>query len=90
MPTSAPKVFSVFNPQPYGDINVMRADGSDVRRLADNQYEEGTPSWRPCGKEQSRDQALIEAFLGAKPFMEIRRAMPSDVRKGSASPFRCF
>lgn len=35
------------NPQPYGDIYVMRADGSDVRRLTDNQYEEGTPSWVP-------------------------------------------
>lgn len=34
-----------YNPQPYGDIYVMRADGSDVRRLTDNQYEEGTPSW---------------------------------------------
>lgn len=33
-----------YNPQPYGDIYVMRADGSDVRRLTDNQYEEGTPS----------------------------------------------
>ena len=26
-----------YNPQPYGDIYVMRADGSDVRRLTDNQ-----------------------------------------------------
>jgi Tol biopolymer transport system component len=36
-----------YNPQPYGDIYVMRADGSDVRRLTDNQYEEGTPNWGP-------------------------------------------
>jgi TolB protein len=35
------------NPQPYGDIYVMRADGSDVRKLTDNQFEEGTPSWLP-------------------------------------------
>ena len=34
-----------YNPQPYGDIYVMRADGSDVRRLTDNQFEEGTPNW---------------------------------------------
>ncbi len=33
------------NPQPYGDLYVMRADGSDVRRLTDNQFEEGTPGW---------------------------------------------
>jgi TolB protein len=35
------------NPQPYGDIYVMRADGSDVRRLTDNQYEDSTPTWKP-------------------------------------------
>jgi TolB protein len=37
-------------PQPYGDIFVMRYDGSDVRQLTDNQWEEGTPGWRPTGK----------------------------------------
>lgn len=36
-----------FNPQPYGDLFVMRKDGSDVRMLTDNQFEEGTPSWLP-------------------------------------------
>ncbi len=34
-----------FNPQPYGDIYVMRADGLDVRALTDNQFEDGTPTW---------------------------------------------
>jgi Tol biopolymer transport system component len=34
-------------PQPYGEIFVMRADGTDVRQLTDNQWEEGTPAWRP-------------------------------------------
>ena len=34
-----------FNPQPYGDIYVMRADGSDVRQLIDDQFEDSTPSW---------------------------------------------
>ena len=37
-------------PQPYGEIFVMRADGSDVRQLTDNQWEEGTPAWRPRPK----------------------------------------
>jgi TolB protein len=41
------------NPQPYGDVYVMRADGSDVRQLTDNQYEEGTPSWVPSSPQQS-------------------------------------
>jgi Tol biopolymer transport system component len=36
-----------YNPQPYGDIYVMRADGSDVRQLTDNQFEEATPCWMP-------------------------------------------
>lgn len=36
-----------FNPQPYGDLYVMRADGSDVRRLTNDQFEDGTPSWVP-------------------------------------------
>jgi Tol biopolymer transport system component len=31
--------------QPYGEIAVMRADGSDVRMLTDNSTEEGAPSW---------------------------------------------
>jgi Tol biopolymer transport system component len=31
--------------QPYGEIAVMRADGSNVRLLTDNSTEEGTPSW---------------------------------------------
>jgi TolB protein len=40
-------VLHPYNPQPYGDLYVMRADGSDVRRLTDNQYEEATPGWSP-------------------------------------------
>jgi Tol biopolymer transport system component len=33
--------------QPYGEIAVMHADGSDVRLLTDNSTEEGAPSWIP-------------------------------------------
>ena len=33
--------------QTYGDLYVMRADGTDVRRLTDDQFEEGTPSCIP-------------------------------------------
>jgi len=35
------------NPQSYGEIAVMRADGSDVRVLTDNSFEDGTPEWIP-------------------------------------------
>lgn len=36
-----------FNPQPYGDLYVMRADGSETRAITDNQFEDGTPTWIP-------------------------------------------
>lgn len=36
-----------YNPQPYGEICVMRADGSDVRILTNNAFEEATPAWIP-------------------------------------------
>jgi TolB protein len=33
-------------PQPYGELFVMRYDGSDVQQLTDNQWEDGTPAWQ--------------------------------------------
>jgi Tol biopolymer transport system component len=33
-------------PQPYGELMVMKMDGSDLRALTDNRWEEGTPAWR--------------------------------------------
>ncbi len=40
------------NPQPYGDVYVMRPDGSDVRMLTDNQYEEATLAWAPIQRNK--------------------------------------
>ena len=37
-------------PQPYGELFVMRFDGTNVRQLTDNQWEDGTPAWRPTDK----------------------------------------
>jgi hypothetical protein len=34
-------------PPPYGEIFVVRYDGSHVEQLTDNQWEEGTPGWAP-------------------------------------------
>jgi TolB protein len=39
-----------YNPQAYGEICVMHADGSGIRVLTDNQYEEATPAWIPLEK----------------------------------------
>ncbi|XP_020233093.1 uncharacterized protein LOC109813342 [Cajanus cajan] len=33
--------------QPYGDLYVVRVDGSGLRRLTCNAYENGTPTWHP-------------------------------------------
>ena len=32
-------------PQPYGELFVVRVDGSGLRQLTDNQWEDGTPIW---------------------------------------------
>lgn len=40
------------NPQQNGEIFVMRADGSDVRRLTANPFEDATPAWRPITIEK--------------------------------------
>jgi L-ascorbate metabolism protein UlaG (beta-lactamase superfamily) len=34
-------------PQPYGELFVMEADGSNQRPLTDNQWEDATPAWAP-------------------------------------------
>ncbi len=34
-------------PQPYGEIFVMRNDGTQVEQLTDDQWEEGGPAWQP-------------------------------------------
>lgn len=35
-------------PQPYGEIFVMRYDGTHVEQLTDNQWEDGAPGWQPA------------------------------------------
>ncbi len=39
-------------PQPYGEIFVMRYDGTGVEQLTDNQWEDGTPAWQPLAARQ--------------------------------------
>ena len=50
---SRTKVIYTDAPQPYGEIFVMRFDGTDVQQLTDNQWEEGTPAWQPKPRQLS-------------------------------------
>jgi len=45
-------------PQPYGEIFVMRYDGTHVEQLTDNQWEDGGPAWQP---QVGRSAALATA-----------------------------
>ncbi len=38
------------DPQPYGELFVMRYDGTHVKQLTDNQWEDGGPAWQPTPK----------------------------------------
>jgi hypothetical protein len=40
-------------PQPYGELFVMRYDGTHIEQITDNQWEDGTPAWQPTGVQQS-------------------------------------
>jgi len=41
-------------PQPYGELFVMRYDGTNLQQLTDNQWEDGTPAWQPSNRLSSR------------------------------------
>ncbi|KAI4337849.1 hypothetical protein L6164_016218 [Bauhinia variegata] len=41
-PISNPHLFA-----PYGEIFTVKLDGSDIKRLTHNSYEDGTPTWSP-------------------------------------------
>ena len=41
---------SDYGPQPYGELLAMRADGSGVRQLTDNQWEDALPAFQPKSK----------------------------------------
>ena len=41
------EVVLIGAPQPYGEVFVMRYDGTQVEQLTDNQWEDGGPAWQP-------------------------------------------
>ena len=46
-------------PQPYGEIFVMRFDGTGVEQLTDNQWEDGAPGWHGVPVRQIASGSLI-------------------------------
>jgi Tol biopolymer transport system component len=44
---SAEEISLPRQPQPYGDLFVIRIDGTGLRRVTHNGFEEGTPAWGP-------------------------------------------
>jgi Tol biopolymer transport system component len=46
-------------PQPYGEIFVMRKDGTDVQQLTDTQWEDGGPAWRPHKRDLPAAQKAV-------------------------------
>lgn len=46
----APLIYRI--PQPYGELFVMRSDGTGMRQLTDNQWEDALPAWLPEGAKR--------------------------------------
>ncbi|XP_010270269.1 PREDICTED: uncharacterized protein LOC104606655 [Nelumbo nucifera] len=44
---SAEPISNPHHYQPYGEIFIARSDGSGIKRLTHNSYEDGTPAWGP-------------------------------------------
>ncbi|ESR57828.1 hypothetical protein CICLE_v10019102mg [Citrus x clementina] len=59
-PVSWPNQF-----QPYGDLYVVKLDGSGLRRLTWNGYENGTPAWHP-GNQLDLGKLRLEDDIGDK------------------------
>jgi len=45
-------------PQPYGELFIMRPDGTAIQQLTDNQWEDGGQAWRP--KLSGRDTSPVK------------------------------
>jgi TolB protein len=62
--------------QPYGEIFVMRYDGTQVEQLTDNQWEDGGPSWQPQRKQVSKqgtqDPEAYELYLKGRSYWAKR------------------
>ena len=66
-------------PQPYGELFVMRYDGSHLQQLTDNQWEDGTPAWQPGRRAVSRAPSAEAYFAGS-----ARAGVNPPYRRGKA------
>ena len=69
--------------QPYWDLYVMNADGSDVERLTDNTAFDAYPKWSPDGSRISFESDRHQA---GKFEVYVMNANGSDVRRLTTSP----
>jgi Tol biopolymer transport system component len=53
------------SPQPYAELFVMKADGSDQKPISDDKWEEGTPAWVP--NEAVIQQTSSRAEIPVRP-----------------------
>ncbi|XP_073125498.1 uncharacterized protein [Henckelia pumila] len=72
-PVSLPNHF-----QPYGDLYLVRLDGSGLRRLTWNGYENGTPAWHPKDLSPKVDDEYDLGFSG----LSLRGGADGDKLKG--------
>jgi len=64
---SKDEVFYAASPQPYGEIFVIRYDGTEVEQLTDNQWEDGGPAWQPTRQIRRQQQRPPSEASGVTP-----------------------
>ncbi|XP_059310786.1 uncharacterized protein LOC132062180 [Lycium ferocissimum] len=52
--------------QPYGELYLVKLDGSGLRRLTCNSYENGTPAWHPSAMSMTTLDAEGKELVGDK------------------------
>ncbi|KAJ3674646.1 hypothetical protein LUZ60_005262 [Juncus effusus] len=57
---SAEPISNPHHYQPYGEIFTVNIDGSGLRRLTHNSYEDGTPTWSKVGLESEDVSEVLE------------------------------
>ena len=57
---SAEEVSLPSQPQPYGDLFLVRTDGTALTRLTHNGSEEGTPAWASPRHVKVSDEGIVD------------------------------